>query len=83
MDNPDLFEGDMILTPDQRMAAELGLDVAPVGRAATKGRQWTRGVMIYTIDSSLCTFVTTILDDYYNFPNELTRKNVYRGVFRS
>ena len=57
----------MILTPDQRMAAELGLDVAPVGRAATKGRQWPRGVMIYAIDGSLCTFVATILDDYYNF----------------
>ena len=25
--DPDLYEGDMILTPDQRMAAELGLDV--------------------------------------------------------
>jgi len=53
MDNPDLFEGDMILTPDQRMAAELGLDVAPIGRAAIKGRQWPRGVMIYAIDRGL------------------------------
>jgi len=53
LDNPDLFEGDMVLTPDQRMAAELGLDVAPVGRAATKGRQWPSGVMIYAIDGSL------------------------------
>ena len=71
MDNPDLFEGDMILTPDQRMAAELGLDVAPIGRAAIKGRQWPRGVMIYAIDRGLGKFVASILDDSYYFPNKL------------
>ena len=55
--DPDLFEGDMILTPDQRMAAELGLDVDnPLGRGATIGRQWPRGDLVYVIDSSLCTF---------------------------
>ena len=35
--DPDLYEGDMILTPEQRMAAEMGLDVDnPMGKAATK-----------------------------------------------
>ena len=54
--DPDLYEGDMILTPEQRMAAEMGLDVDnPMGKAATKGRQWPGGVMAYVIDSSLCT----------------------------
>ena len=54
--DPDLYEGDMILTPDQRVAAEMGLDVDnPMGRGSTKGRQWPGGVMAYVIDSSLCT----------------------------
>ncbi|KAM7433977.1 hypothetical protein ABFA07_015862 [Porites harrisoni] len=52
--DPDLYEGDMILTPDQRMAAELGLDVDnPLGRGATVGRQWPGGDLVYVIDSSL------------------------------
>ena len=59
MDDPDLYEGDMILTADQRMAAEMGMDVDnPLGRGATKGRQWPGGVMAYVIDSSLCKSVT-------------------------
>ena len=54
--DPDLYEGDMILTPEQRMAAEMGLDVDnPMGKAATKNRHWPGGVMAYVIDSSLCT----------------------------
>ena len=54
--DPDLYEGDMILTTDQRVAAEMGLDVDnPMGRGSTKGRQWPGGVMAYVIDSSLCT----------------------------
>ena len=54
--DPDLYEGDMILRPDQRVAAEMGLDVDnPTGRGSTKGRQWPGGVMAYVIDSSLCT----------------------------
>ena len=54
--DPDLYEGDMILTPEQRMAAEMGLDVDnPMGKAAIKNKQWPGGVMAYVIDSSLCT----------------------------
>lgn len=47
----------MILTPEQKMAAVNGWDVdAPLGRGATKGRQWPGGVMAYVIDSSLCKY---------------------------
>jgi len=54
LDDPDLYEGDMILTDEQRMAAEMGLDVDnPLGRGSTKNRQWPGGVMAYVIDSSL------------------------------
>ncbi|XP_078370021.1 zinc metalloproteinase nas-15-like isoform X2 [Oculina patagonica] len=53
-DDPNLFEGDMILTRDQRMAAALGLDVDnPFGRAASRGRQWPGGVLVYAIHPSL------------------------------
>ena len=58
MYEPDLYEGDRILTADQRMAANLGLDIDnPFGRGATKGRQWPGGAMHYVIHSTLCTFV--------------------------
>ncbi|KAJ7393137.1 hypothetical protein OS493_008438 [Desmophyllum pertusum] len=51
---PDTYEGDMILTADQRMAAELGLDVDnPLGRGSTKNRQWPSGVIPYEFDPSL------------------------------
>lgn len=54
LDDPDLFEGDMILTADQRMAAEQGMDVDnPFGRGSTKDRQWPGGVIPYVIDPSL------------------------------
>lgn len=58
--DPDLYEGDMILTADQRMAAEMGLDVDnPMGRGSTKNRQWPGGVMAYVIDSSLCEYLAS------------------------
>lgn len=56
--DPDLFEGDMILTPEQRMAAEKGLDVDNLsGRASIKSKLWPNGVMNYEIDSSLCKYL--------------------------
>ena len=55
VDDPDLFEGDMILTAEQRMAAEMGLDVDnPLGRGSIKNRQWPGGVIPYEMDASLC-----------------------------
>ncbi|KAJ7393135.1 hypothetical protein OS493_008436 [Desmophyllum pertusum] len=54
LNDPHLFEGDMILTADQRMAAAMGLDIDnPFGRSSTKNRQWPGGVVAYVIDSSL------------------------------
>ena len=54
--NPDLYEGDMILTPDQRMAAEMGLDVDnPLGRGLSENRKWPDGKLVYSIDPSLGT----------------------------
>lgn len=48
----------MILTPEQRMAAEKGLDVDNLsGRASIKSKLWPNGVMYYEIDSSLCKYL--------------------------
>lgn len=56
--DPDLYEGDMLLTTEQRLAASLGLDIdAPLGRGSTRNRQWPGGVMAYVIDSSLSIFL--------------------------
>ena len=54
MDNPDLFEGDMLLTAEQRAAAEAGQDVdAVVSRGAIRRGMWRDGVLVYRIDRSL------------------------------
>ena len=54
--NPDLYEGDMILTPDQRMAAERGLDVDnPLGKRLSENRKWPDGKLVYAIDPRLGT----------------------------
>ena len=56
-----MYEGDMILTADQRMAAVMGMDVDnPFGRGSTKNTQWPGGVMPYVIDSSLCKYIAVI-----------------------
>lgn len=48
----------MILTPEQRMVAEKGLDVDNLsGRASIKSKLWPNGVMYYEIDSSLCKYL--------------------------
>ena len=52
--DPDVFEGDMILTPEQQMAAINGWDVdAPLGRGGIKNRRWPGGVFVYQIDPVL------------------------------
>lgn len=52
--DPNLFEGDMILTREQRAAAVAGQDVdAPVSRGSIKRGLWREGVLVYEISSSL------------------------------
>ena len=51
----NLFEGDMILTPEQKKAALEGGDVSKAGtsRGATTNPVWPNAVLPYTIDRSL------------------------------
>lgn len=53
--DPNLFEGDMILTPEQRAYAMMGLDVAAPNKqgAASRGPLWPNGVLIYDISPVL------------------------------
>ncbi|KAK3710383.1 hypothetical protein QZH41_012310, partial [Actinostola sp. cb2023] len=54
VDDPNLFEGDMVLTDAQRMAAEMGQDIdKPTARGGIKTGRWPGGVVPYTIDSGL------------------------------
>jgi len=53
--DPNTFEGDMILTPEQRYKAEHGMDVDSSGdkRGASRYRLWPGGVVVYAIQSIL------------------------------
>jgi len=55
INDPNLFEGDMILTPEQRGNIEMGLDVFKTDRqgAAIRGRLWPSGVVLYDISPEL------------------------------
>ena len=54
MDDPNLFEGDMYLTQEQRAAAEAGMDVdQPMSRGSARWGLWRGGVFVYTIHDSL------------------------------
>ena len=45
----------MILDPDQRLAAEFGFDVdGGATRGSIRKRHWPKGVVPYTIHTSLC-----------------------------
>ena len=51
----NLFDGDIKLTGEQRMAIALGMDIDnPFGRAAQRGGHWPGATMVYAIDPSLC-----------------------------
>ena len=55
IENPDLFEGDMVLTEEQIEAALKG-DISKVDtRGAFTGSLWTNGVP-YVIDRSVCKY---------------------------
>lgn len=53
--DPDLFEGDMILSPEQRAYAMMGLDVSAPNKqgGASRGPLWPNGVLIYDISPVL------------------------------
>ncbi|KAL9973963.1 hypothetical protein ACROYT_G020490 [Oculina patagonica] len=54
VNNPNLYEGDIILNAEQRMAVAMGLDIDnPFGRGVRRGRNWPKGVMIYAIHPTL------------------------------
>ncbi|CAH3121587.1 unnamed protein product [Porites lobata] len=55
IEDPDLFEGDMYLTPEQRGYAMMGLDVFTSNRqgASIKGPLWPGGVVVYDIAPAL------------------------------
>ena len=54
MKDPNLYEGDMYLTPEQRAAAEAGQDVdKPSARGSARRGLWRGGVFVYTIHNSL------------------------------
>jgi len=55
IDDPNLFEGDTILTPEQRYKAEHGTDVdtSDRKRGSSRFRLWPSGVVVYEIDPTL------------------------------
>ena len=61
VNDPNLFEGDMILTPEQRYRAEHGMDVNfgdNRKRGARKGGGlWPNGVVVYEIAPDLGKFL--------------------------
>ena len=63
INDPNLFEGDMILTPQQISNIENGLDVDSPGRkrGASKFRLWSGGIVVYAIDPILGKVLITIL----------------------
>lgn len=46
----DLFEGDIVLEPVQRLAVDLGIEI----RSSMGNRPWPNGIVPYTIAPSLC-----------------------------
>lgn len=60
--DPDLFEGDMLLTAEQRAAALAGQDVdAPMSRGSIRRGLWKEGVLVYEISSSLRKLMTVLI----------------------
>ncbi|KAL9973968.1 hypothetical protein ACROYT_G020495 [Oculina patagonica] len=54
INDPNLFEGDMILSKEQIRRAEAGEDIdSSLKRGSSRFRKWPNGVVSYVIDSSL------------------------------
>lgn len=62
--NPSLFEGDMILTPEQRGNIEIGRDVGASNRQTGSTSWWELlwpyGVVVYDIQPSLGKFLISV-----------------------
>ena len=50
MIDADLFEGDIVLEPLQRLAVDLGIEI----RGSMGNRLWPNAIVPYTIAPSLC-----------------------------
>lgn len=61
INDPNLFEGDIILTPHQRWRADKGLDLNSSGRKRGSSRfsLWPRGVVAYQVERVLGNFPTS------------------------
>ncbi len=57
INDPNLFEGDMILSKEQIRRAVAGEDIdSSRKRGSSRFGKWPNGTVIYTIDSSLSKF---------------------------
>ena len=62
-ENLSLFEGDILLTPEEKFAIDNDLDPQSVASfGASKKKRWTEGIVPYTIADSLSMFYIFILD---------------------
>lgn len=60
-DDAELFQGDMILQPMERLRAELGMDVdGGMARGATFKRLWPNGIVYYEINKTLGKVITQV-----------------------
>ena len=61
--DPNLFEGDMELSPEQRHHAENGEDVdSDRKRGSIRNNLWPGGVLVYQIDSSISKFLVNSIN---------------------
>ena len=70
-ENLSLFEGDILLTPEEKFAIDNDLDPQSVASfGASKRKRWTEGIVPYTIADSLSMFYIFTLDIrsiYYSY----------------
>ena len=71
MHEPDLYEGDMILTPEQRQRAKNGQDVDGLDRKRDSSTypKWRGGVIVYEIEPKLGKFSLTVKSGTLNEKN--------------
>lgn len=62
----DLFEGDIVLEPVQRLAVDLGIEI----RGSMGNRLWPNGIVPYTIAPSLCKKKFSVLLESFRLEDE-------------